>query len=198
MKSLFLVVASIALTQCFSSVPSCSSDKAELTGKRVQTLVELNKGLTNQTSTTFNLDWFLSQLEPLFTPDISYHVPLGVGHLVGLKDVAEYLALSFSSVNENLYYLNSSSESPNDDLSIDGDVYTISASVPLIFFPTVTPVEAPFEHETEIVFSPCRCARLRAHTRTPSRHELKCILTYLRADVALPCHAQRENRHLHR
>ena len=167
MKSLLLVVASIALTQCFSSVPSCSSDKAELTGKRVQTLIELNKGLTNQTSTTFNLDWFLSQLAPLFTPDISYHVPLGVGHLVGLKDVAEYLALSFSSVNENLYYLNSSSESPNDDLSIDGDVYTISASVPLTFFPTVTPsVEAPFEHETEIVFSPCRCAPLSPHPHT--------------------------------
>ena len=133
----------------------------------MQTLIELNKGLTNQTSTTFNLDWFLSQLAPLFTPDISYHVPLGVGHLVGLKDVAEYLALSFSSVNENLYYLNSSSESPNDDLSIDGDVYTISASVPLTFFPTVTPsVEAPFEHETEIVFSPCRCAPLSPHPHT--------------------------------
>ena len=162
MKSLLLVVASIALTQCFSSVPSCSSDKAELTGERLQTLIELNKGLSaNKTSTTFNLDWFLSRLAPLFTPDISYHVPLGVGHLVGLNDVAEYLALSFSSVNANLYYLDASSESPNDDLSIDGDVYTISASVPLTFFPTVTPsVEAPFEHETEIVFSPCRCASL--------------------------------------
>ena len=60
-----------------------------------------------------------------------------------------------------MYYLNASSESPNDDLSIDGDVYTIGASVPLTFFPTVTPsVEAPFEHETEIVCSPCRCAPL--------------------------------------
>ena len=101
MKSLLLVVASIALTQCFSSVPSCSSDKAELTGERLQTLIELNKGLSaNKTSTTFNLDWFLSRLAPLFTPDISYHVPLGVGHLVGLNDVAEYLALSFSSARK--------------------------------------------------------------------------------------------------
>ena len=169
MKTLFLVAASIVVAQSFSSVPSCSFDEAKLTGKRVQTLIELGEGLSiNKTSITFNLDWFLSQLAPLFTPDISYHVPLGVGHLVGLKDVAEYLALSFSSVNENLYYyLNSSSESPNDDLSIDGDVYTISASVPLTFFPTVTPsVEAPFQHETVIVFPPCRCTPLCMPTPT--------------------------------
>ena len=165
MKTLLLVVASLALTQCFSSVPSCSSDEAELAGKRIQTFIGLNKALTNQTSTsTFNLELFLSQLAPLFTPDISYHVPLGVGHLVGLQDVGEYLALGFSSVNANLYYLDSTSESPNDDLSIDGDVYTISASIPLTYFPTVTPsVKAPFEHETEIIFSPCRCTPLSPH-----------------------------------
>ena len=93
MKTLFLVAASIVVAQSFSSVPSCSFDEAKLTGKRVQTLIELGEGLSiNKTSTTFNLDWFLSQLAPLFTPDISFDIPLGVGHFVGLKDAAEYLA----------------------------------------------------------------------------------------------------------
>ena len=96
-KTLFLVVLSIVIVWSFSSVPSCPTDEAELSSKRVQTLITYGsvvRAAQSATSTIpFNLDYFISQLASVFTPDATFSVPSGVGVYAGLNDVAEYLAL---------------------------------------------------------------------------------------------------------
>ena len=70
----------IAVTRSFSSLPSCSSDEAELTGKRLQTLLALNSVFTSfGASDVFSLDSFLSELGPLLAPEFSITVPYGAG-----------------------------------------------------------------------------------------------------------------------
>ena len=96
-KTLFLVVLSIVIVWSFSSVPSCPTDEAELSSKRVQTLITYGsvvRAAQSAASTIpFNLDYFISQLASVFTPDATFSVPSGVGVYAGLNDVAEYLAL---------------------------------------------------------------------------------------------------------
>ena len=114
-KLLFLVISFIAVARSFSSVPrdeasgeasDCLTDEAELSNQRLQTLVALDSVIsTFSASPTFSLDSFLSQLAPLFTEGIIVDIPNGVGSYVGLYDAADYLALSFSSVNVNLFLL---------------------------------------------------------------------------------------------
>ena len=62
----------IAVARSFSSLPSCSSDEAELTGKRLQTLAAFNSVFTSfGASDVFSLDSFLSELGPLVTPEFT-------------------------------------------------------------------------------------------------------------------------------
>ena len=80
----------IAVTHSFSSLPSCSSDEAELAGKRVQTLLALNSVYTSfGASDVFSLDSFLSELGPLVSPEFSLFVPYGGGTYAGLNDAAK-------------------------------------------------------------------------------------------------------------
>ena len=105
----FLFLSCIAVcTRSFSSRPApCSSDEAELAGKRVQTLAALDSAFRSfGASETFSLDPFLSQLSPLVIPEFSLIVPHGAGLFLGLNDAAEYLALQFSSVNVGLSIFN--------------------------------------------------------------------------------------------
>ena len=183
MKALFLVVSSIAVARCFSSVPrdeasgeasGCLTDEAELSNQRLQTLVTFDSVYTTfGASNTFSLDSFLSQLAPLFTEDTIVDIPNGFGSYTGLKDAADYLALSFSSVNVNPWSLDGTNPS-DQGLSIDGDAYTLETTYPFNFFPSVTPsLEGLYPAEIVATFSPCRCARSphpAAHALPRRRH----------------------------
>ena len=74
-----------------------SWDEAELVDKRVQTLTTWGSalGVAQSAASTipFNLDYFITQLAQVFTPDITFSIPNGVGIYTGLNDVAEYLCL---------------------------------------------------------------------------------------------------------
>ena len=149
----------IAVTRSFSSIPSCSSDDAELAGKRLKTLGALNSVFTSfGASTTFSLDSFLSELGPLVTPEFSLIVPYGAGTYPGLNDAAEYLSLQFSSVNVGLSSFNlSDTAGVLPAMSIDGDAYTLKSAFTGIFFPTVTPsIRLPIQDEVVFTFAPCR------------------------------------------
>ena len=136
----------IAVTRSFSSLPSCSSDEAELTGKRLQTLLALNSVFTSfGASDVFSLDSFLSELGPLLTPEFSITVPYGAGTFAGLNDAAEYLALQFSSVNVGLSSFNLSDTGGGGGLTTDGDEYTLKSAThprPPSFRPS--PLPNPF------------------------------------------------------
>ena len=183
MKALFLVVSSIAVARCFSSVPrdeasgeasGCLTDEAELSNQRLQTLVTFNSVYTTfGASNTFSLDSFLSQLAPLFTEDTIVDIPNGFGSYTGLKGAADYLALSFSSVNVNPWSLDGTNPS-DQGLSIDGDAYTLETTYPFNFFPSVTPsLEGLYPAEIVATFSPCRCAQ-----PTPGRTRFASPQTY--------------------
>ena len=149
----------IAVTRSFSSLPSCSSDEAELTGKRLQTLLALNSVFTSfGASDVFSLDSFLSELGPLLTPEFSITVPYGAGTFAGLNDAAEYLALQFSSVNVGLSSFNlSDTGGVYGSMSIDGDAYTLRSNFAANFFPTVSPsLRLPMQSEVVATFAPCR------------------------------------------
>ena len=163
----------VVCTWSFSSLPpgaSCPSDEAELAGKRLQTLAALDSVLRSfeRSETTFSLDSFLSQLSPLLTPDVSVFVPRGIGLFVGPNDAAEYLALQFPSVNVGLSALNrSDTAGVLPTLSVDGDAYTLGATILDHFFPTVTPSLRQHIHtEVVIIFAPCRSVSPIAHTHT--------------------------------
>ena len=145
----------IAVTRSFSSLPSCSSDEAELAGKRLQTLGALNSVFTSfGASDAFNYDSFLSELGPLLTPEFSITVPYGAG----TYDAAEYLSTQFSSVNGGLSAFNSSDTGGVlPTVSIDGDAYTLNHHFVANFFPTVTPsLRLPMQNELVATFAPCR------------------------------------------
>ena len=143
MLKLGFYLSSIAVTRSFSSLPPCSSsssDAAELSGKRLQTLLALNSVITSfGASDTFSLDAFVSQLSPLVTPEFSVTVPYGIGLYTGLIDAAEYLSLQFSSVNVGLSAFNLTSDTA-PTISIDGDAYTLKSNFQATFFPTATPL----------------------------------------------------------
>ena len=161
----------VACTWSFSSLPpgaSCPSDEAELAGKRLQTLVALDSVYKSfSASETFSLNSFLSQLSPLFTPEISVIVPHGIGLYKGLNDAAEYLALQFSSVNVGLFAFNDSDTGGvPPTLSVDGDAYTLGATATVTFFPTATPSLRLQHLYTEVVatFAPCRSRCTSPHS----------------------------------
>ena len=123
----------IAVARSFSSLPSCSSDEAELAGKRLQTLAAFNSVYTSfHASDVFNLESFVSQLSPLLTPEFSLFVPHGSGTYSGLNDAAEYLSTTFSSVNVGSHSYNFSDTagvlSTSLAISIDGDAYTLKSN----------------------------------------------------------------------
>ena len=156
----FLLISCIAVcTRSFGTLPPCSSDEAELAGKRVQTLAALSSVLRAfGSSETFSLDSFMSQLSQLFTPDISVIVPHGFGLFMGLNGAAEYLALQFSSVNVGLFAFNFGDTAAHvQALSVDGDTYTLGSTNSAIFFPTATP-SLRLQNTAEVVtiFAPCR------------------------------------------
>ena len=185
----------IAVTRSFSSLPSCSSDEAELTGKRLQTLLALNSVFTSfGASDVFSLDSFLSELGPLVTPEFTTTVPGGIGDYVGLNDAAEYLALQFPSVSVQLWF-NDLAEGSDAAMSTDGDVYTLKATNPWEVFPTVNPsFRAPVQSEIVATFSPCRCAQPTSRHISTCMHTTHSLaanwLTCYDICVALPCHAQ--------
>ena len=149
----------IAVTRSFSSLPSCSSDEAELAGKRVQTLLALNSVFTSfGASDVFSLDSFLSELGPLVTPEFTTTVPYGGGTYAGLNDAAEYLALQFPSVNVGGSSFNGSDTGGVlPAVSIDGDAYTTKSNFAANFFPTVNPsLRLPIQSEVVVTFAPCR------------------------------------------
>ena len=149
----------IAVTRSFSSIPSCSSDEAELAGKRLQTLLALNSVFTSfGASDAFSLGSFISELGPLVTPEFSLTVPYGAGTYAGLNDAAEYLSLQFSSVNVGLSSFNlSDTAGVLPAMSIDGDEYTLKSNFVANFFPTVTPSwRLPMQSEVVVTFAPCR------------------------------------------
>ena len=149
----------IAVTRSFSSIPSCSSDKAELAGKRLQTLGALNSVFTSfGASDAFSLDSFISELGPLVTPEFSLIVPYGGGTYDGLNDAAEYLSLQFSSVNVGLSSFNlSDTAGVLPAMSIDGDEYTLKTNFAASFFLTMTPfLRLPVQSEVVVTFAPCR------------------------------------------
>ena len=149
----------ITVARSFSSFPSCSSDEAELTGKRLQTLLALNSVFTSfGASDVFSLDSFLSELGPLVTPEFTTTVPYGVGTYAGLNDAAEYLALQFPSVNLGGASFNlSDTGGVYRSMSIDGDAYTLRSNFAANFFPTVTPsLRLPMQNELVATFAPCR------------------------------------------
>ena len=156
----------IAVTRSFSSIPSCSSDDAELAGKRLKTLGALNSVFTSfGASTTFSLDSFLSELGPLVTPEFTTTVPGGIGYYVGPNDAAEYLALQFPSVNVQFWFVDLANVS-DVTMSTNGDVYTVKSTFTVDFFPTVTPsFRAPYQSETVATFAPCRCAQPTPHAQ---------------------------------
>jgi hypothetical protein len=166
----------VVCTWSFSSLPpgaSCSSDEAELAGKRLQTLVALDSVYKSfSASETFSLNSFLSQLSLIFTPEISITISHGIGDFVGLNDAAEYLALRFSSVNVGLFAFNDSDTAGvPPTVSVDGDAYTLGATATVTFFPTATPSLRLQHLYTEVVatFAPCRSrctTALTAHTPT--------------------------------
>ena len=164
-------ISCIAVTRSFSSFPSCSSDEAELAGKRLQTLGALNSVFTSfGASDVFSLDSFLSELGPLVTPEFTTTVPGGIGDYVGINDAAEYLALQFPSVSVQLGF-NDLAEGSDAAMSTDGDVYTLKATNPWEVFPTVTPsFRAPVQSEIVATFAPCRCAQSTPHICTSSTH----------------------------
>ena len=164
----FLLLSCVAVcTRSFSTLPPCSSDEAELAGKRLQTLAALGTVYRSfGSSETFSLNSFLSQFSQLFTPEISVIVPHGIGLFMGLNDAAEYLALQFSSVNVGLFALNfSDTAGVLPSLSVDGDTYTLGSTNSAIFFPTATP-SLRLQNTAEVVaiFAPCR--QPSAHTPT--------------------------------
>eukprot|EP00964_Phaeocystis_antarctica_P006928 scaffold3743_cov63-Phaeocystis_antarctica.AAC.5 len=145
----------IAVARSFSSLPSCSSDEAELTGKRLQTLVAFNSVYTSfGASDVFNLESFISELGPLVTPEFSITAPYGGGSY----DAVEDLALQFSSVNVGLSSFNlSDTGGVLPAVSIDGDAYTTKQNFAANFFPTVTPsLRLPIQSEVVVTFAPCR------------------------------------------
>ena len=149
----------IAVTRSFSSLPSCSSDEAELAGKRLQTLAALTSVYTSfHASDVFSLESFVSQLSPLVTPEFFFIVPYGGGTYEGLNDAAEYLSVSFASVNVGSHSFNlSDTAGVLPAMSIDGDAYTLKSAFTGIFFPTVTPsIRLPIQDEVVFTFAPCR------------------------------------------
>ena len=156
----------IAVTRSFSSLPSCSSDDAELANKRVQTLLAHYSVFTSfGASDVFNLESFISELGPLVTPEFSLNVPYGGGTYAGLNDAAEYLALTFSSVNGGLSAFNlSDTGGVLPAVSIDGDAYTTKTNFAANFFPTVTPsLRLPIQSEVVVTFAPCRSRSILPH-----------------------------------
>ena len=149
----------IAVARSFSSLPSCSSDEAELADKRLQTLVAFNSVYTSfGASDVFNLESFLSELGPLVAPEFSLNVPYGGGTYAGLNDAAEYLAMTFESVNvgSHSFDLNLTA-GVIPALSIDGDAYTLKSSFAANFYPTVTPsFRLPTQNDIVFTFAPCR------------------------------------------
>ena len=149
----------IAVARSFSSLPSCSSDEAELTSKRLQALGLFNSVYTSfHASDVFNLESFLSELGPLVAPEFSLNVPYGGGTYAGLNDAAEYLSLQFSSVNVGGSSFNlSDTGGVLPAVSIDGDAYTTKQNFAANFFPTVTPsLRLPIQSEVVVTFAPCR------------------------------------------
>jgi len=159
-------------TRSFSSRPApCSSDEAELAGKRVQTLAALDSAFRSfGASETFSLDPFLSQLSPLFTPEVSIIIPYGTGLFMGLNDAADYLALQFSSVNVGLSIFNlSDTAGVLPTLSVDGDAYTLGTTFSANVFPTATPSFRLRHMRTEVVATFARCrsrSAISPHTHT--------------------------------
>ena len=162
MLKLGFYLSSIAVTRSFSSLPPCSSsssDAAELSGKRLQTLLALNSVYASfGASDVFSLDSFLSELGPLVTPEFSTTVPYGGGTYAGLNDAAEYLSLQFSSVNVGGSSFNlSDTGGVLPGVSTDGDAYTTKTNFAANFFPTVNPsLRLPIQSEVVITFAPCR------------------------------------------
>ena len=149
----------IAVTRSFSSIPSCSSDEAELAGKRLQTLVAFNSVFTSfGASDVFNLESFLSELGPLVAPEFSLIVPYGFGTYAGLNETAEYRSVTFASVNAGSHSYNfSDTAGVLPALSIEGDAYTVKSSFAANLFPTVTPsFRVPIQDEVVFTFAPCR------------------------------------------
>ena len=159
MVKLWFFLSCIAATRSFSSFPSCSSDEAELAGKRLKTLLALNSlFISFHASDTFNFNSFETQLSALVTPEFSLLTPHGTGTYAGLNDAAEYLSLQFSSVNVGLSSFNLSDTGGGGGLTTDGDEYTLkSATHPATFFPTVTPsFRLLMQNEVVATFAPCR------------------------------------------
>ena len=145
----------IAVARSFSSLPSCSSDEAELTSKRLQTLGLFNSVYTSfHASDVFNLESFISELGPLVTPEFSITAPYGSG----TYDAVEYLSLQFSSVNGGLSSFNlSDTGGVLPTVSTDGDVYTLKTNFAASFFLTMTPfLRLPVQSEVVVTFAPCR------------------------------------------
>ena len=157
-RALTVFLSCIAVTRSFSSLPHCT-DEAELTGKRLKTLLALNSVFTSfGASDTFSLSSFKTQLSLLVTPEFSLAVPHGAGTFAGLNDAAEYLSLQFSSVNVGLSFFNLSDTGGGGGLSTDGDGYTLKPDLhQVIFFPTVTPsFRLPMQGDVVATFAPCR------------------------------------------
>ena len=146
----------IAVARSFSSLPSCSSDEAELADKRLQTLVAFNSVYTSfGASDVFNLESFISELGPLVIPEFSLFVPYGGGTYAGLNDAAEYLSVTFASVNVGSHSFDTTDVLPA--MSIDGDAYTLKSNLTANFFPTVTPsFRLHTQNEIVFTFAPCR------------------------------------------
>ena len=148
----------IAVARSFSSLPSCSSDEAELTSKRLQTLGLFNSVYTSfHASDVFNLESFISELGPLVTPEFSITAPYGGGTYAGLNDAAEFLSMTFESVNVGSHSFNLNVTAGVLPLSIDGDAITLRSTWAANFFPTVTPsFRLPTQNEIVFTFAPCR------------------------------------------
>lgn len=90
----------------------CEKSDVEIDGERFGAIVKYQKLFDTATDETVCLKEadFTAQLKAVFTPDVNFNVPYGVGTYTGYRNVAEYLGMDFAGMTHGFWF---------NDLTVD-------------------------------------------------------------------------------
>lgn len=117
----------------------CEKTDIEIDGARIQDIFKFQEAFENSKDPNicFDTPAFTKHLSTVFTPDINFTVPYGIGTYTGTQNVAEYLGMAFVSLTHG-FWLNDTTPDPTKkarlDVSPDGTVWTLGSTAKGDFF----------------------------------------------------------------